>query len=486
MLVRDIDQAVDVANAYAAEHLEIQTADASAVAARIVNAGAIFIGSHTPVSLGDYAAGSNHVLPTAGCACHSSGLSVRAFCRNMHVVTYSADALREVGGHVVALAEAENLPSHGAAVSDPHLAEGLVMPLPEWVPIRDDLRGFEPYGAPQIPDVINLNVNENPYPPERAGRRRHRRGCTQTRRQDSTAIPTVRRRALRTGARGLSRPRTDRRPRLGGQRLQRGHAADPAGVRRPGAYGAVVRADVLDVSRVRPRHPHPLGHRHPREDFTIDVDRALALIAAEQPDVVLLTSPNNPTGTALPLDTIGPSSRLRTGVVVVDEAYAEFRRAGTPTRLEVLDEFPRLLVTRTMSKAFALAGGRLGYVAADAAIIDALRIVRLPYHLSAVTQAVAVAALAHSDELLARVDEIRASRDELSGWLKEQGHEVAESDANFVLFGRFDDRHAIWQGLGRPRRPDTGDWTRRMVAGVSWHAGRKRTLSDSSLQEVTR
>jgi histidinol dehydrogenase len=117
VLVRDIDQAVDVANAYAAEHLEIQTAEPDAVGGRIVNAGAIFIGPDTPVSLGDYAAGSNHVLPTAGCACHSSGLSVRAFCRNMHVVSYTADALREVGGHVVALAEAENLPSHGAAVS---------------------------------------------------------------------------------------------------------------------------------------------------------------------------------------------------------------------------------------------------------------------------------------------------------------------------------------------------------------------------------
>ncbi len=117
VLVRDVDQAVDVANAYAAEHLEIQTADAGAVAARIVNAGAVFVGPHTPVSLGDYAAGSNHVLPTAGCACHSSGLSVRAFCRNMHVVTYSADALRKVGPMVVALAEAENLPSHGSAVS---------------------------------------------------------------------------------------------------------------------------------------------------------------------------------------------------------------------------------------------------------------------------------------------------------------------------------------------------------------------------------
>lgn len=117
VVVRDIEQAIDVANGYAAEHLEIHTADAAAVAARIVNAGAIFVGSFTPVSLGDYAAGSNHVLPTAGCACHSSGLSVRAFCKNMHVVTYDEVALRDVGSHVVTLAEAENLPSHGAAVS---------------------------------------------------------------------------------------------------------------------------------------------------------------------------------------------------------------------------------------------------------------------------------------------------------------------------------------------------------------------------------
>ncbi len=117
VLVRDLDQAVDVANTYAAEHLEVQTADAAAVAGRIVNAGAVFVGAFTPVSLGDYAAGSNHVLPTAGCACHSSGLSVRAFVKNVHVVTYTEAALREVGGHVVALAEAEDLPSHGAAVS---------------------------------------------------------------------------------------------------------------------------------------------------------------------------------------------------------------------------------------------------------------------------------------------------------------------------------------------------------------------------------
>ena len=116
-VVRDLDQAVDVANEYAAEHLEVHTADAADIAARIVNAGAIFVGPHTPVSLGDYLAGSNHVLPTGGSASHSSGLSVRAFCKNVQVVTYTEEALRAVGDQVVDLAAAEDLPSHGDAVT---------------------------------------------------------------------------------------------------------------------------------------------------------------------------------------------------------------------------------------------------------------------------------------------------------------------------------------------------------------------------------
>jgi histidinol dehydrogenase len=116
VLVRDTDQAVQVANAYAAEHLEIHTRDAAAVAERIVNAGAIFVGPWSPVSLGDYTAGSNHVLPTAGCACHSSGLSVRAFVKNVQVITYGEAALRDVSGDVQVLADAEDLPAHGAAV----------------------------------------------------------------------------------------------------------------------------------------------------------------------------------------------------------------------------------------------------------------------------------------------------------------------------------------------------------------------------------
>jgi histidinol dehydrogenase len=116
VLVDDIDAGVAVVNAYAAEHLEIQTADAAGVARRIRSAGAIFIGPYSPVSLGDYCAGSNHVLPTAGSARHSSGLSVQTFLRGIHVVDYSEAALKDVTGHVITLAEAENLPAHGVAV----------------------------------------------------------------------------------------------------------------------------------------------------------------------------------------------------------------------------------------------------------------------------------------------------------------------------------------------------------------------------------
>jgi histidinol dehydrogenase len=116
VLVDDVTQGLDVINAYAAEHTEIQTADAERDAAKVRNAGAVFVGPWAPVSLGDYCAGSNHVLPTAGCACHSSGLSVRSFLRAVHVVEYSREALGEVAGHVMTLADAEDLPGHGAAV----------------------------------------------------------------------------------------------------------------------------------------------------------------------------------------------------------------------------------------------------------------------------------------------------------------------------------------------------------------------------------
>jgi histidinol-phosphate aminotransferase len=185
-----------------------------------------------------------------------------------------------------------------------------------------------------------------------------------------------------------------------------------------------------------------------RDDFTVDLDAALAHIRAEAPDVILLASPNNPTGTALSADDVDRLCAASPGMVVVDEAYAEFRRPGTPSAIELLDVHPRLVVTRTMSKAFALAGARLGYLVASRQVVDAVQLVRLPYHLSAVTQAVGRTALRHAPELLGSVAALRNERDALVAWVRAQpGLVAADSDANFVLVGRFTDRDVVWQRL---------------------------------------
>jgi histidinol-phosphate aminotransferase len=183
------------------------------------------------------------------------------------------------------------------------------------------------------------------------------------------------------------------------------------------------------------------------EDFGLDPERAVAVITQTQPDIVFLTSPNNPTGTAAPIELIEAVCAAAPGLVVIDEAYAEFAREGTPSALTLLPRYPGLVVTRTMSKAFALAGARIGYLAAASEVVEKLLLVRLPYHLSAVTQAVARAALALAAEPLATVAKLRTERDGLVAWLRQRGLSVADSDANFVLFGEFESRRAVWQGL---------------------------------------
>jgi len=180
------------------------------------------------------------------------------------------------------------------------------------------------------------------------------------------------------------------------------------------------------------------------DDFSLDVDYALAHIAERRPDVVFVTSPNNPTGHSIPLPDLIRILEAAPGIVVVDEAYAEF--SGAPSAIELIDRFPaKLVVSRTMSKAFAFAGGRLGYLAAAPAVIDAMLLVRLPYHLSVVTQAAARAALRHADETLATVAELSAQRDRVAKALADMGFRVSPSDANFLLFGRFADAPRAWQ-----------------------------------------
>jgi histidinol-phosphate aminotransferase len=314
------------------------------------------------------------------------------------------------------------------------------------LPLREELRGIAPYGAPQLDVPVALNVNENPYPPSEA-----------VVSDVAQAVADV----ARTLNRYPDREFTELREALAGYL---GHGVTPEQVWAANgsnevmlqilqAFGGPGRVAVsfAPTYSMYPEYARDamtgwvVGHRE--QDFTLDVAHALAVIEEHRPSVVLLPSPNNPTGTALPLETVRALCEAAPGVVVIDEAYAEFRRTGTPSALELLPTAPNLVVSRTMSKAFALAGARLGYMAASKEICDSLRVVRLPYHLSAVTQAVARAALRHADELLGRVDDLRAERDAIVEWLREQGLEVAESDANFCLFGRFDDRHAVWQGL---------------------------------------
>jgi histidinol-phosphate aminotransferase len=181
--------------------------------------------------------------------------------------------------------------------------------------------------------------------------------------------------------------------------------------------------------------------------FDLHIDETVAQIRRHTPDVTFLCSPNNPTGTSLSLDVVAAAYEATDGMVVVDEAYAEFARPGTASALSLLPGRERLIVTRTMSKAFALAGARVGYLAADPAVTAALRLVRLPYHLSSLTQAAARAALWHSDVLLDTVEEIKVQRDRIVDSLYELGLVPAPSDANFVLFGGLDDEQAIWRSL---------------------------------------
>lgn len=318
-------------------------------------------------------------------------------------------------------------------------------------PLREELRGIEPYGAPQLDVPVQLNVNENPYGPSPVA-------AADIAQSVAAAATTLNRypdrefSELRSGLAAYLN--SD-----GGQGVEPGqvwaaNGSNEVMLQLLQAFGGPGRK-ALSFAPTYSMYPEyardamtewVVGRRE--SDFTLDLDAARGLVLEHQPHVVLLPSPNNPTGTALPPEAVAVLCEAAgDGIVVVDEAYGEFRRAGIPSALEVLPQHRNLVVSRTMSKAFALAGARLGYFAAAREICDAVRVVRLPYHLSAVTQATALAALRHAPELLGRVDQIREERDLTVGWLREQGLQVADSDANFVLFGTFADRHAVWQGL---------------------------------------
>lgn len=179
-------------------------------------------------------------------------------------------------------------------------------------------------------------------------------------------------------------------------------------------------------------------------DFGLDVDVAVAAVVDRKPDVVFIASPNNPSGQSVSLPDLCKLLDVAPGIAIVDEAYGEF--SSQPSAVSLVEEYPsKLVVTRTMSKAFAFAGGRLGYLIATPAVIDAMLLVRLPYHLSSVTQAAARAALRHSDDTLSSVAALIAERERVTTSLNDMGFRVIPSDANFVLFGEFADAPAAWR-----------------------------------------
>lgn len=318
---------------------------------------------------------------------------------------------------------------------------------PADLPLREDLRGRTPYGAPQLEVPVRLNTNENPYPPSdelvadvvaevaevAAELHRYPDRDAVALREDLAAYLSDSTGVALTGANLWAANGSNE---ILQQILQAfgGPGRTALGFEPSYSMHPIIAAGTRTEWAPAPR----------RADFSLDTDKAAEIVADRRPDVVFVTSPNNPTGQSVPTEDLRGVIEAAPGMVVVDEAYAEF--SSRPSAVRLLADHPeKLIVSRTMSKAFAFAGGRLGYLAAAPAVVDALQLVRLPYHLSALTQAAARASLRHAAETLGSVAKLAAERDRVVEALAGMGFDVVPSDANFVLFGWFEDAHATWR-----------------------------------------
>ena len=316
------------------------------------------------------------------------------------------------------------------------------------LPLRESLRGKSAYGAPQLDVPVRLNTNENPHPPSRA--------LIDDAAEAVRAIAVALHRYPDRDAHALRRDLAGYLSRatgvlVGVENVWAANGSNEILQQLLQAFGGPGRSALGFVPSYS-MHPIIADGTQTRwvealraPDFSLDVDAAVVAIRRDRPDVVFVTSPNNPTGQSVPLaDLRRLLDAMPHGVLILDEAYAEF--SAHPSAITLIEEYPaRLIVSRTMSKAFAFAGGRLGYLVAAPAVIEAVLLVRLPYHLSVLTQAAACAALRHADETLASVAALVAERERVCAVLGDMGFRVVPSDANFVLFGEFADAPAAWR-----------------------------------------
>ncbi|SOJ55012.1 Histidinol-phosphate aminotransferase [Mycobacterium simulans] len=315
------------------------------------------------------------------------------------------------------------------------------------LPLREDLRGKSPYGAPQLAVPVRLNTNENPHPPTQAlvddvVRSVREAAGDLHRYPDRDAV------ALRTDLASYLTAQTG--TQLGVENVWAANGSNEILQQLLQAFGGPGRIAIGFVPSYS-MHPIIADGTHTEwletvraDDFSLDVDAAVAAVVDRQPDVVFVASPNNPSGQSVSLPDLRRLLEVASGILIVDEAYGEF--SSRPSAVALIEEYPtRLIVTRTMSKAFAFAGGRLGYLIATPALVEAMLLVRLPYHLSSVTQAAARAALRHADDTLGSVATLIAERERVTTALTDMGFQVIPSDANFVLFGQFVAAPAAWQ-----------------------------------------
>ncbi|WP_240372930.1 histidinol-phosphate transaminase [Brevibacterium zhoupengii] len=325
----------------------------------------------------------------------------------------------------------------------------------ESLPVRSDLVGLKPYGAPHLDVPVQLNVNENAYPvPDvvvesmRSAVDGHFAGLNRYPDREFEDL----RDHLVTYLQGVN-DRAGQSVELSSDMIWAANGSNEVLSHIVQAFGGPGRT-VLGFTPSYSMHPlittgtgATWRSSARNDDFTLDAETVAAEVAAVNPDIVFLCTPNNPTGTSIDLDVIEAAYDNCSGIVIVDEAYAEFSRPARASAMTLLADRPRLVVSRTMSKAFACAGLRLGYAIASPDLIDVLRLVRLPYHLSEITQVLASTALEHADLLLENVDRLIDSRDRISKHLDAAGFTVYPSDSNFVLFGNIASPHDLWQKL---------------------------------------